>query len=94
MIKLEFKDYDGNNWTRVSLRRARALYNNGHTIVVVPVLAHPFGPWRISASLNRLRPSNAGRSFDAIVNEYMCYNSSEELGKYAAYYVRSEVIGC
>lgn len=83
-----FTDRDGACWVRVSKRRAEALYNAGHTIRLAPSNMHSFGPWPIYAEIN----IKFGASFDERINAFEYYNCSNKNGKYAAYYIRSEVL--
>lgn len=92
MINQTYTDYSGNNWTRVSKRRARALYNAGHTITLVAAYMRPFGAWCLSVPLNISDLHYINDTFDTLVAEYEYFNCNNECGKYAAYYVRTEVL--
>ena len=80
-----FTDRDGAMWQRVSKRRAKSAYNAGHDVIITPANIEPFNPWRTHARISNKRQWGC-------INEYEYYNcNSAELGRYPAYYIRSEV---
>lgn len=86
-------DRNGVSWVRVSKRRARSAYNEGHTITVAPANMDPFNPWYTCLKISNKRQWGCDVTFDSIINEYEYYNcNSAELGRYPAYYVRTEVL--
>lgn len=88
-----FTDRDGACWTRVSKRRAKSAYNAGYDVIIAPVNMEPFDPWRTHARVSNKRRWGVDVTFDSIVNEYEYYNcNSSELGRYPAYYIRTEVL--
>ena len=87
MTNITLTDSKGISWMRVNKRHARSAYNAGRTIRLAPSNIHPFGPWPIYAEIN----IKFGASFDERINAFEYYNCSNKNGKYAAYYVRSEV---
>lgn len=93
MTDITLTDNKGISWTRVSKRRARALYDAGHEVIITPVYVDPFNMWRPHARISNKRQWGCDVTFDSITNEYEYYNcNSNELGRYPAYYVRTEVI--
>lgn len=92
MTNRTFTDRDGAMWRRVSKRRARSAYNTGHDVIITPVCVDPFNIWRPHARVSNKRQWGCDVTFDSIINEYKYYNcNSNELGRYPAYYVRTEV---
>lgn len=88
-----FTDRDGACWARVSKRRARSAYEAGNDVIITPVYVDPFNMWRPHARISSKRQWGVDVTFDSIVNEYEYYNcNSSELGRYPAYYIRSEVL--
>ena len=87
--------FDG--WIRVDKRTARRLYNEGHTIRLVPVKCSPVNN-TVWHTVNIKDRGCAGidpelfdweLKFDSRVNQFEYYNCQyNELGKYSAYYVR------
>lgn len=77
--------HEGRRYERVSKRRARAVYNRGEVLVMIPCNLRPFTPWHIEAYVSKDRD---GEDFDRLVRQsepYNCINS--ETGLYMAYYV-------
>lgn len=92
MTNRTLTDNKGISWTRVSKRHARSAYNAGHDVIIAPVNIAPFNPWRPHARISNKRQWGCDVTFDSIINEYEYYNcNSNEVGRYPAYYVRSEV---
>lgn len=88
-----FTDRDGAMWQRVNKRHARSAYDAGRDVIITPVYVDPFNMWRPHARISNKRQWGCDVTFDSIINEYEYYNcNSSELGRYPAYYVRSEVI--
>lgn len=88
-----FTDRDGACWARVSKRRAGSAYEAGNDVIITPVYVDPFNMWHPHARINNKRRQGVDVTFDSIVNEYEYYNcNSSELGRYPAYYVRTEVL--
>lgn len=88
-----FTDRDGACWTRVSKRRAKSAYNAGHDVIITPANIEPFNPWRTHARISSKRQWGCNATFDAFVNDYEYYNcNSNEVGRYPAYYVRTEAL--
>lgn len=86
-----FTDHDGACWVRVSKRRARSAYEAGNDVIISPVYVDPFNMWRPHARISSKRQWGVDVTFDSIINEYEHYNcNSSELGRYPAYYVRTE----
>ena len=88
-----FTDRDGACWTRVSKRRARSVYEAGSDVIITPANIEPFNPWRTHARISKRKQWGCNVTFDSIINEYEYYNcNSNSVGRYPAYYVRSEVL--
>lgn len=88
-----FSDRDGGTWVRVNKRRARSAYNAGHDVIITPVYVDPFNIWRPHAQISNKRQWGWDVTFDSIIGEYEYYNcNSNFVGRYPAYYVRTEVI--
>ena len=93
MTNRTLTDNKGTSWTRVSKRRAKSAYNAGYDVIITPVNIAPFNPWRTHTRISNKRRWGVDVTFDSIVNEYEYYNcNSNEVGRYPAYYVRSEVL--
>ena len=92
MINRIFTDHDGASWMRISKRRARSEYENGRDVIITPAFVDPFNIWRPHTRISNKRQWGVDVTFDSIINEYEYYNcNSNELGRYPAYYVRTEV---
>lgn len=88
-----FTDRDGACWVRVNKRHARSAYEAGGDVIIAPVNIRPFNPWRTHARISNKRQWGCNVTFDLIINEYEYYNcNSNEVGRYPAYYVKSEVL--
>lgn len=88
-----FSDRDGACWARVNKRRARSAYEAGHTITVAPVNMRLNNVWCTYIRIGRKLKFSLSDSFDSLINDYEHYNcNSNEVGRYPAYYVRSEVL--
>nr|DAO52123.1 MAG TPA: hypothetical protein [Caudoviricetes sp.] len=93
MTNRTLTDNKGISWTRISKRRARALYDAGYTITVAPVNMRLNNVWCTYIRIGRKLKFSLDDSFDSLVNDYEYYNcNSNEVGHYPAYYVRSEVL--
>ena len=93
MTNRMFTDRDGGTWVRVNKRHARSAYEAGSDVIITPANIKPFNPWRTHARISKRRQWGCNVTFDSIINEYEYYNcNSNEVGRYPAYYVRSEVI--
>ena len=92
MTNRTFTDRDGACWVRVNKRRARSTYEAGSDVIITPVYVDPFNMWRPHAQISNKRQWGCDVTFDSIINEYEYYNcNSNSVGRYPAYYVRSEV---
>lgn len=87
-----------NGWKRISKKAARKLYNEGKTIRLCPVKAHPCNKYYpMSFDMNKgdkfdVEPFDWELEFDTRVNRFEWYNCQyNELGKYSAFYVKEEV---
>lgn len=67
---------------RVSKRTARRHYNNGESIIILPVKCYTE-----LFALETKENYNKIRKFDNLVNEFEYYNCNYECGYYAAFYV-------
>lgn len=87
---------------RINKKVARRLYNEGHSVYVVPCKIYPSftGGWLAPIELNksRIEEEYAGSpilielyDFDSRVNNFEFYNCCYELGYYAAYYVEENL---
>lgn len=92
MIDRTFTDNKGISWTRVSKRRARRLFAAGHVIEMSPVNMNPCNVWCTYYCIGRGLKYYEGTTFDAEASAFEYYNCNSECGKYAAYYVRTEVL--
>ena len=86
-------------WVRISKQKARKLYDEGQTIRLCPVKAHPCNKYYpMSFDMNKadkfdVEPLEWELKFDSRVNNFEYYNCQyNELGKYSAFYVRREVL--
>nr|DAI42756.1 MAG TPA: hypothetical protein [Caudoviricetes sp.] len=93
MTNRTLTDNKGISWMRVNKRRARALYDAGSDVIITPANIRPFNPWRTHVRISSRRQCGCNVTFDSIINEYEYYNcNSNEVGRYPAYYVKSEVL--
>ena len=67
---------------RVSKRTARRYYNNGESIILLPVKCYS-EMFSFETGENR----NKVEDFDQMVNEFEYYNCNNECGYYAAFYI-------
>lgn len=71
------------SFERVSKRTARRHYNNGESIIILPVKCY-FDVFAFETGENH----NKVKKFDKLVNEFEYYNCNHiECGYYAAFYV-------
>lgn len=83
------KNIETHIYKRIDKRKARSLYNAGYTIYLVPCKIWPNdrGPWIQPYPIYK----KEGESFDNHVNAFEYYNCNHnELGYYAAFYVKKE----
>lgn len=67
---------------RVSKRTARRHYNNGESIIIMPVKCYTeLFVFETEKNYNKIR------TFDNLVTEFEYYNCNHECGYYAAFYV-------
>ena len=93
MTNRTLTDNKGISWTRVSKRRAKLAYEAGSDVIITPVNIAPFNPWRTHARISKRKQWGCNVTFDSIINEYEYYNcNSNEVGRYPAYYIRTEVL--
>lgn len=83
---------DGRAYVRISKRRARALYNAGHKLILAPVNMIPESAWCNTQCIGKNLKYSDGGAFDTLVNAFEYYNCNTECGEYAAYYARLEAI--
>ena len=74
---------EGNGFIRISKKVARAMFNDGQPVYVLPHKVNLYYEW--------IKPTNITEidkiTFDSCVNAYSYYNCQyNELGKYVAYY--------
>ena len=82
------KRYTIDGLERISKATARKLYNQGIPVYACPCKLRPGGPW----SPEVMFPTDAGRTFDQLVNAATFYNCTPETGKYLAFYVAEGVL--
>ena len=82
------KHYTIDGLERISKATARKLYNQGIPVYACPCKLRPGGPW----SPEVMFPTDAGRTFDQLVNAATFYNCTPETGKYLAFYVAEGVL--
>lgn len=70
------------SFKRVSKRTARRLYNNGESIIILPVKC-----FSEMFAFETGENHNKVKEFDKLVNEFEYYNCNHECGYYAAFYV-------
>lgn len=74
------------NYTRVSKRKARKIFESGATIYFCPVNLRPGYPY-----YPEILFYNTGENFDYSVSSFEMYNCiNYETGKYAAFYIYNE----
>ena len=76
---------NGFTFQRINKRQAEWAYNNGLTVIVVPVKCRPFNAWGYTSQINK--NNNDNNSFESIMNAWHYYNHYAELGKYPAFYI-------
>ena len=70
------------SFKRVSKRTARRHYNNGESIIILPVKCYTeMFAFETKENYNKVK------DFDQLVNEFEYYNCNHECGYYAAFYV-------
>lgn len=80
-----FTVIDGDRkFTRISKPMARKLFNQGAKIALCPFKCNPCG-FYMSAFITQKSEDNS--DFNKLVNSYEHYNCSQQLGKYAAFYM-------
>lgn len=71
---------------RLDKRRARALFEMGGTVYLVPVNFNPFGDWIHVVPV--CKSYGYGETFDTYVNAFTSYNCiNSETGYFPAYYI-------
>lgn len=83
MNKIHLSDIHRNlSFERVSKRTARRHYNNGQSIILLPVKCYTeMFVFETEENYNKVR------DFENLVNEFEYYNCNHECGYYAAFYV-------
>lgn len=75
-------NHGGYTFMRINKRTARRHYNNGESIIIVPVKCYTeVFAFETKENYNKIR------TFDNLVNEFEYYNCNHECGYYAAYYI-------
>lgn len=88
MRKYSFTDKNGKTWERITKKQARAVYNNGLTVLFCPVNMRPFTPWHLEIDVNKNFEGYNSVSFEKAVNAFEIYNCTDnETGRYTAFYI-------
>lgn len=85
----EFITKSGKCFVRVNKIRARKLYNEGHTIWMVPDMMRLDNAWQSPCSVSK---GTDERSFDTRVNEFCYYNCDSERGRGVKYFVHQNLL--
>ena len=73
------------HWRRITKTKAKKLYEEGTTILLVPHKVLPENVWGIGSELIGYNPLD----FETVLNTFCWYNCQHnELGKYPAFYER------
>ena len=76
-------------YSRISKSKARKLFVNEEKFYIFPCKVSPLNHWGLGMDVE-CGLWGVGKEFDKFVNEYEYYNCNNELGKYSAFYVKSE----
>lgn len=76
---------NGENVVRVNRKKAQTLYNKGISICLAPCLMNLNSIWYSPIWINK----DSDIDFDTNVNSFEYYNCNNELGKYAAFYIKT-----
>ena len=73
---------------RIDKRKARALFELGATVYLIPSNFVPFGAWIQPCPIKKDNPYNWNENFDIISKEFQYYNCiNSETGFFPAYYI-------
>lgn len=90
------RKYECNGYIRISKTRARALYDSGKPVYILPCLTRTNNMWiqpycakkddynTFSDGWNTIVPYE---DFDSVCTCYTYYNCNAQLGKYPAFYI-------
>jgi len=87
MRNIILSDQKGFKYKRISKAQARRAYNNGLTILWIPVNLRPFTGWAIEMPVNIMDISSNFAPFDSVLNMFESYNCNAETGRYTAFYM-------
>jgi len=74
---------------KVNKPTARKMYNAGKEVYICPCKVNPRNNWGIGHFFQKEEGDGFEQNFDRLVSHYEYYNCQyNELGKYAAYYVK------
>lgn len=82
MIVERYKDYNGNNWVRITKPQAKKLFDSGEKIVFCPCKSRPFG-WIPSGIVIE---NDEFETFSNAVESFEFCNCNSETGKYVSFY--------
>ena len=81
-------NYEFKTVKRISKTVARTLYNKGEDVLFIPCNCRPEPDfWGLSIWENKDLDGQY-KDFDTLVSYYESYNCRNELGRYAAYYIK------
>jgi hypothetical protein len=73
---------------RIDKRKAKAFFNTGTTVYLVPSNFVPFGPWIQPCPIKKDSPCGWSNEFETICKEFEYYNCiNSQTGYFPAYYV-------
>ena len=75
---------------RVNKQKAKRLYNQGESVTIIPCNVPLLNLWIGGYTFNIQQTEH--REFDKIINSFMFYNCSYQLGRYPAYYVEESLV--
>lgn len=76
-------------WERISKAKAKKLFENGEQFKVVPCNVSPINSWGLGMEIQK-GDLSVGHGFQNFLNSYEFFNCRYELGRYCAFYVKSE----
>lgn len=75
---------NNNTYRRLNKTTANKLFDRGEIIMLCPCKMNLHSPWAILAEITK----TGDRIFDSLVNDFVYYNCSNELGQYPHYYIK------
>lgn len=85
--------YRGQVFVRVNKHKARAMFKQGETVLMLQSNMRIDNMWQAPYPISRFMDCvTMGHTFDSIVDEFMYYNCDAERGYSVKYYVKKRVL--